>query len=972
MKCAHCNKELDFPAAVLEQLTDCPFCQQPLEKGSSSDSFSSLRSFFTMVVSKYGEEVFSDDSDKNIYEILNTYSDKYAREVNILRLLCDFSIPKTLYEALDDVDDEKPAVVKSVKRLSQFLVIPSDTAFVIVKALAEAMGFNTIDKIKEVKLEANDEKKLFDALGIPENATLDQVKSAYRKIVMVNHPDKNPDDPRAVEIFRAAQEAYEILSNPQKRKNLSESEKNSDFMNRMMKLDEDFPAYSDKLYLVFILHYARKIYDSTSLSSEKKAALLRDYVDELHNLLGVSTFALWEVFSLISDAFNLKGCLSENAEDLVTPDGNRYKTIKVGDDIWMAENYRGQSRGSCAYGRDEKNVATYGRLYDWKDAVNFAPEGWHLPSEKEFETLLSYFKTQDAYALRSKDWLGASNLTGFCDLPAGALDDYTNGGFHSMGICSFYWTSSSEAHSTKCLKIDEEKASWVMYDCKTNKFSVRYVKNQSGYVDSQTGKKNAAEKTPALNTTQNCEKDGSDGNIFTDSRDGNRYRTRVIGNKVWMLDNFRFKCDGSHSYMDQNENVERVGLLYSLETARAACPAGWHLPSRKDFKNLVSIFKSSGCTLGEMGFGDIPSGYRDSSGTFAGLDNDGFEVSCFWGLDLDEAEQKSCCLFVGCGTGVGNVTKFSLETCCSVRYVRNLKPGEVPNQPKLDAVKPTVNTKSVTQVARTQSAPQSSNVYDGYDGKYFTDSRDQTVYRTVTIGNKVWLAENFKFACPGSYLFENKEKYLGKYGRLYPWDVAKSVCPPGWHLPTGEEYKEIVMAVAKKHGGDNIAKKLKAADEWFGGKGTIFGGSDVAGFTIRPAGSRGSSGEFVGGPDDSINFTCLWCAEHAEKSNHAHMLVLYSDSDDVDIKGGYVGSCCSVRYVRDKAASIAPQKPASSTASSATSADHRQDDKASANASRDGNTPAKRKSVAESVGELIGGCLVWIVIIYFVLKACSN
>ncbi|NLX14064.1 MAG: J domain-containing protein [Phycisphaerales bacterium] len=58
----------------------------------------------------------------------------------------------------------------------------------------------------------------YEILGIPRNAAVDQIKRAYRKLAKQYHPDHNPDDPSAVEHFKEVQEAYEILSNPQKRK----------------------------------------------------------------------------------------------------------------------------------------------------------------------------------------------------------------------------------------------------------------------------------------------------------------------------------------------------------------------------------------------------------------------------------------------------------------------------------------------------------------------------------------------------------------------------------------------------------------------------------------------------------------------------------------------------------------------------------------------------------------------------------
>ncbi|KAJ4185095.1 Molecular chaperone (DnaJ super) [Fusarium solani] len=62
------------------------------------------------------------------------------------------------------------------------------------------------------------ETKLYDQLGIKPDANREKIKKAWRQMAMTWHPDKNKDNPDAEEMFKKCSEAYEILSDPEKRK----------------------------------------------------------------------------------------------------------------------------------------------------------------------------------------------------------------------------------------------------------------------------------------------------------------------------------------------------------------------------------------------------------------------------------------------------------------------------------------------------------------------------------------------------------------------------------------------------------------------------------------------------------------------------------------------------------------------------------------------------------------------------------
>lgn len=153
-------------------------------------------------------------------------------------------------------------------------------------------------------------------------------------------------------------------------------------------------------------------------------------------------------------------------------DGNTYKTVKIGNQIWMAENLKttklndGQSipivtgmaewgnlttPGLCWGNNKASNKDAFGGLYNWH-AVNtgkLAPKGWHIPSKAEWEILISFLGGESIAGGKMKttsNWfqpnLGATNESGFSAVPV----DYRNYDgyvYWNPGDMASFWTTTA-------------------------------------------------------------------------------------------------------------------------------------------------------------------------------------------------------------------------------------------------------------------------------------------------------------------------------------------------------------------------------------------------------------------------------------------------------------------------------------------------------------------------------------------------
>jgi len=169
-------------------------------------------------------------------------------------------------------------------------------------------------------------------------------------------------------------------------------------------------------------------------------------------------------------------------------------------------------------------------------------------------------------------------------------------------------------------------------------------------------------------------------------------------------------------------------------------------------------------------------------------------------------------------------------------------------------------------------------------GTKFTDPRDGKKYKTVKIGEQVWMAENLNWEGAGCQ-YNNSPIFGNAFGRLYTWAEAMKCAPPGWHLPTDEEWQKLV-----DYAGDNdvASNKLRAKDGWQGN------GTDDFGFSALPGGCRYRNGGFY--PIGDLGY---WWSATEKGSERAYLRLMYSGAAKVYRLDYYKDYLFSVRLVKD-------------------------------------------------------------------------
>lgn len=561
-------------------------------------------------------------------------------------------------------------------------------------------------------------------------------------------------------------------------------------------------------------------------------------------------------------------------EFLDTRDNQVYKAIQIGTQVWMAQNLNyNPDNDSIAenvhcYQDDADSCALFGRLYTWAAAMNktealcgtgtickqeetlyqgICPNGWHLPSNKEWNILNDYvdanngddnvgtsLKIEDLWSFWTDELSRGNDRFGFSGIPVGRYDS----GFFDFHTWDEYFWSSSEIND------DEVWIAHIRYysdDMANYEYEKRFGNSIRCVYDISFEEKSIQSSSSTDVTTSSSSKESLTSFI---APNGNSYSCGPVSS-CWVMsinENSNMILDIAHgSFKTADYYIENIenGWKQINGSDLEDCPGWKDIPEEGVYRLIINNWTEYTSTS------DMDLQW--SEGIYGSVYAIDFWKKIDWSNTLEHVDSLPTTIF-NCENLVLPPTFTSSVTGELTPYIEAMLAAcpNIQGNGSLNACTEAADYKQAKakypdwfENVESKETKYDCSEYDCVTteflnqellaaGKYgeLLDERDGKVYRTIQIGEQTWMAQDLSYETPtGSWCYRQDESNCAIIGRAYTWNAAlgndnnsnpiiHGICPEGFHIPSDDEF----LTLAQYVGGDMVSWTMEISS-W----GTVYG-----------------------------------------------------------------------------------------------------------------------------------------------------
>lgn len=347
--------------------------------------------------------------------------------------------------------------------------------------------------------------------------------------------------------------------------------------------------------------------------NNKLIELDNKYKNDINNLIDSNNFYKNKFEELNRLKLNFPQIL-----DTVGTTNFGFKTIDINGKKWMSENLNvdkfrngekipqaksakewAEMKGPkwCFYNFDPANGFIYGKLYNWEavtDKRGLAPNGWHVPTDKEWKEMYNYFYKADKYDVENKlksksgwnddvsGFNGGSNESGFNALPAGKSLQYY-GTCAGAGLFAEWWTSSlTNWGAGMTYKIPSEFYEFIIQNTNLDDgHSIRCIQDSPSNLFNLNEIKSVKLGTQIWTVENLNVSKFLNGDVIKQAKNYDEWKNYYDNNiPAWCYYNFDLKMGSKYG---------KIYNYHAVVDERKIAPQGWHVPKKVDWDQLIEF-----------------------------------------------------------------------------------------------------------------------------------------------------------------------------------------------------------------------------------------------------------------------------------------------------------------------------------------------------------------------------------------------